>query len=86
MDGRIAVREMERDLTSPPDWRRPTQACRVIRVRDSIGPDPERHLAAIRRYREAGFDHLVLIGIGPDQEGFMRFWCDELAPRLREEM
>jgi len=50
------------------------------------GPDLERHLPAIRRYREAGFDHLVLIGIGPDQEGFMRFWCDELAPRLREEM
>ena len=33
----------------------------------------------------AGFshDHVVLIGVGPDQEGFLRFWELELAPRLR---
>ena len=49
----------------------------------SCGPDPERHVQAIRKYAEAGFDHLVLVGIGPDQAGFLRFWKEELAPRLR---
>jgi hypothetical protein len=29
-----------------------------------------------------GFDHLILIGVGPDQDGFMRFWERELAPAL----
>jgi G6PDH family F420-dependent oxidoreductase len=50
----------------------------------ACGPDPERHIAAIRKYADAGFDHLVLLGVGPDQEGFLRFWKEELAPRLRK--
>jgi G6PDH family F420-dependent oxidoreductase len=50
----------------------------------ACGPDPERHVAQIRKYAEAGFDHLVLVGVGPDQEGFLRFWQDELAPRVRK--
>jgi len=29
------------------------------------GPDPEKHLAAIRRYADAGFDHICLLGSGP---------------------
>jgi hypothetical protein len=49
----------------------------------SCGPDPERHVQAIRKYVEAGFDHLVLVGIGPDQPGFLRFWKEQLSPRLR---
>src|SRR5690606_3343692 len=32
-----------------------------------LGPHPERHLAAIRKYLDAGFDHLVLLAVGPDQ-------------------
>jgi coenzyme F420-dependent glucose-6-phosphate dehydrogenase len=46
------------------------------------GPDPEPVLAAIRKWEEAGFDHIALHQIGPDQEGFLRFWRDELQPRL----
>jgi|GEM_PF-505285 len=55
-------------------------------VAESItcGPDPERHVQAVRKYIEAGFDHLVLVGVGPDQHGFLRFWKEELAPRLRK--
>lgn len=50
----------------------------------ACGPDPERHIEQITKYAKAGFDHLVLVGVGPDQEGFLRFWKDELAPRLRK--
>lgn len=46
------------------------------------GPDPERVIAAVRPYLEAGFDHIVLHQAGPDQEGFMRFWSKELKLRL----
>lgn len=49
----------------------------------TCGPDPERHLQTIREYIDAGFDHLILLGIGPDQEGFIHFWENELAPKLR---
>lgn len=54
-------------------------------LRDSItaGPDPEVHLEAIRKWTEAGFDHVVLTCPGDDQAGFIRFCEKELWPRLR---
>lgn len=48
----------------------------------SCGPDPERHVEAISKYLEAGFDELYVNQIGPDQEGFFRFYQRELRPRL----
>jgi coenzyme F420-dependent glucose-6-phosphate dehydrogenase len=45
------------------------------------GPDPERHLQQIRTYRDAGFDHIYIHQVG-DQEGFFRFYADEILPRL----
>jgi G6PDH family F420-dependent oxidoreductase len=50
----------------------------------SCGPSPERHLAAIDRSIQAGFDHIVLIQVGPDQHGFIDFFERELAPVLRK--
>ena len=46
------------------------------------GPDPEVHLKAIRKAIDAGFDHVVLTGIGPDQAGFTRFFEQTLKPAL----
>ena len=60
-------------------WVRPEDVAQQI----ACGPDPERHVAAVRKYVDAGFDHLVVIGVGPDQEGFLRFWEQELAPKVR---
>jgi coenzyme F420-dependent glucose-6-phosphate dehydrogenase len=47
------------------------------------GPDPARHLAAIRRASHAGYDHVCVHQIGSDQEGFIRFYEAEILPRLR---
>ena len=46
------------------------------------GPDPDRWLESIKEYVDAGFDEIYVQQIGPDQDGFFRFWKDELAPRL----
>jgi hypothetical protein len=51
----------------------------------SCGPSAERHLEAIDRYRKAGFDHLILVQIGPEQEAFIDFFERELAPALRDQ-
>ncbi|MET1754764.1 TIGR03557 family F420-dependent LLM class oxidoreductase [Novosphingobium sp. RD2P27] len=48
-----------------------------------MGPDPEVHLKVIREWMDAGFDHLVLLGPGDDQEGFISFCEKELFPKLR---
>ena len=46
------------------------------------GPDPEPIVEQVREWEQAGFDHVALHQIGPDQEGFLRFWEQELRPRL----
>jgi G6PDH family F420-dependent oxidoreductase len=48
------------------------------------GPDPAKHAEAIRKYIDAGFDHVVLTGVGDDQPGFIRFVANELLPELRK--
>ena len=48
----------------------------------SLGPDPEPYLEEIREYEQAGYTHIYLHQIGPDQDGFFRFWQDELEPRV----
>lgn len=51
------------------------------------GPDPERHLEQIRKFAAAGFDHVYIHQVGPDQEGFFRFYAAEVLPRVaREQM
>ena len=46
------------------------------------GPDPEPVVELVREWEQAGFDHIAVHQIGPDQEGFVRFWERELRPRL----
>jgi G6PDH family F420-dependent oxidoreductase len=49
----------------------------------SCGPSPDKHLAAIDEYVRTGFDHVILVQIGPQQEQFINFFETELAPALR---
>ena len=49
----------------------------------TCGPSIERHLEAIKKYIDAGFDHIVLTQIGPEQEYFLEMFEKELAPALR---
>ncbi len=48
----------------------------------TCGPDAEAHVAAIREYAEAGYDHVCVHQVGPDQEGFLRFYEREVLPRI----
>lgn len=47
------------------------------------GPDPQRHIEAVRTFSEAGFDRLALVNAGPDPDGFFDFYAAELAEPLR---
>jgi coenzyme F420-dependent glucose-6-phosphate dehydrogenase len=42
------------------------------------GPDPEAHVAGIRAFAEAGFDHVYVHQVGPDQDGFLDFYAREV--------
>jgi coenzyme F420-dependent glucose-6-phosphate dehydrogenase len=54
-------------------------------VAESIvcGPDPARHLAAIRKYAAAGYDHVCIHQVGKDQKGFFEFYAEEILPQLK---
>jgi coenzyme F420-dependent glucose-6-phosphate dehydrogenase len=63
------------------------QAAEVVREEDVAGsvvcgPDPEAHLEAIRTYLDAGYDHVYLHQVGPDQEGFFRFYERDVLPKV----
>jgi coenzyme F420-dependent glucose-6-phosphate dehydrogenase len=62
------------------------QACELVREDDleslPAGPDPEPYIEAAREYEQAGFTHIYFHQIGRDQEGFFRFWREQLQPRL----
>jgi G6PDH family F420-dependent oxidoreductase len=49
----------------------------------SCGPSVERHLETIDRYIAAGYDHPILVQVGPEQDRFIEFFQRELAPALR---
>ena len=57
----------------------------VDEMRSSFGcgPGVDAHLRAVQQYVKAGFDHLVLTNAGPDPDGFLDFYRDELGPALR---
>jgi coenzyme F420-dependent glucose-6-phosphate dehydrogenase len=46
------------------------------------GPDPERHLEAIREYEQAGYDHVWVHQVGREQDAFLRFYADRILPEL----
>lgn len=48
----------------------------------TCGPDLKRHLSAVQKYAEAGYDHICVHQVGPDQEGFMRFYEREVLPKM----
>ena len=42
------------------------------------GPNPEAHLEGIRRFTDAGFDHVYVHQVGPDQKGFIDFYARDV--------
>jgi coenzyme F420-dependent glucose-6-phosphate dehydrogenase len=46
------------------------------------GPDPERHKEQIREFEAAGYDHVYVHQVGPDQQGFLNFYAREILPEF----
>jgi G6PDH family F420-dependent oxidoreductase len=76
--------ESSQELAMPSHFEQAAELVTPDQMAEKIpcGPDPERHLAAIREHLDAGFDEVHLSQVGDDQEGFLRFWTEELAPKL----
>jgi G6PDH family F420-dependent oxidoreductase len=76
--------ELAQELPTPAHFE---QACELVtpeKVAESVvcGNDPDRFVEAITRFSDAGYDHLYIQQIGPDQAGFLEFFEREVRPRL----
>jgi coenzyme F420-dependent glucose-6-phosphate dehydrogenase len=76
--------ELGQELPLPRHFEQAAQMLSPDDVAENVpcGPDPERHLDAIRQYVDAGFDNVYVHQIGPDQEGFFRFFEREVLPKV----
>ena len=72
------------ELPSPVNFDAATQTVREEDIVDLVpcGPDVQKHVDGVKQFLDAGFDHVALVQVGPDQAGFLRFWQDELQPAL----
>ena len=76
--------QISQELRRPADFEtvaehvRPEESVKHV----PVGPDPEPYVKAVEACVDAGFDHIGLHQIGPDQDGFISFWQKELAPFL----
>ena len=68
------------ELALPRHFQQAAKTLTAEQVAEAVvcGPDPERHREAIAGFEEAGFDHVYIHQVGPDQEGFMRFYEREV--------
>jgi hypothetical protein len=76
--------ELTYELPLPRHFEQATEKVAPEELAEEIpcGPDPDRFLEDIRKYEEAGYTHIYFHQVGHDQDGFFRFWREELDPKL----
>lgn len=77
--------EASQELPSPKHFEQLAQMVTEDMLAEQVlcGPDVGAHVAKLQAYVDAGFDHVYAHQVGPDQEGFIAFYRDEVLPRLR---
>ncbi|HXG63847.1 MAG TPA: TIGR03557 family F420-dependent LLM class oxidoreductase [Blastocatellia bacterium] len=77
--------ELTQELPVPAHFEQAAKMLTEDAVAETVicGPDPARYVEKITKYAEAGFDHVWLHQVGPDQEGFFQFFERELQPELK---
>lgn len=76
--------ELTQELPTPAHFEQVAQLVTEDQVAEKVvcGADAKRHLDLIQKYIDAGYDHIYVHQIGPDQEGFMRFYRDRIMSEL----
>jgi alkanesulfonate monooxygenase SsuD/methylene tetrahydromethanopterin reductase-like flavin-dependent oxidoreductase (luciferase family) len=76
--------DLDTELPLPRHFEQASSILSDAAIADAVlcGPDPERHLAAIREFEDAGFDHVYVHQVGSDQLGFFDCYRSEVMPKL----
>ena len=76
--------ELSQELPTPKFFEQAAKMVSEDDVAEVIlcGPDPQKHIDKINEFIKAGFDHVYVHQVGPDQEGFIRFYESEVLPQF----
>ena len=76
--------EVSQELPNPSQFTDLAKSVTEDQVAEAIlcSPDPERHLERIKEYTDAGYTHVYVHQVGPDQDGFIDFASRELLARV----
>ena len=76
--------DQSQELPTPGHFERAAQAVTEEEIAKAIicGNDPQKHLDAIQEFVDAGFDHVYVHQVGPDQEGFFNFYTKSILPAV----
>src|SRR3954471_1524190 len=74
--------ELAQVLPTPSHFEQASQLVTPDQLEVPMGPDLERHAAALQEYADAGVDELFVQQIGPEQDAFFDQWARELLPRF----
>ncbi len=77
--------ELSQELRTVVHFEQATEMLTKEQATESIicGPDAQAHIDGLREYIDAGYDHIYIHQIGPQQEEFIRFYEQEVLPELR---
>lgn len=73
------------DLPTPAHFMDTVQLIHKEDLKESavLGPDPQHHIEKIQKLVDLGLDQIYIHQIGPDQEGFFKFYQKEILPKFR---
>jgi G6PDH family F420-dependent oxidoreductase len=76
--------QLSQELPMPQHFEEAASVVTEEMVAETIpcGPDADRHLQALQRYVDAGFDELYINQIGSDARGFFEFFNARIRPLL----
>jgi G6PDH family F420-dependent oxidoreductase len=74
--------ELGQELPLPRHFEQAAEAVTEDAIAEAVvcGPDAGRHRDAVAAFVDAGFDLLAVHQAGPDPEGGLRFYAEEIAP------
>lgn len=78
--------ELAQVLPSPRHFEQATELVTREQTAGSIvaGPDPDRHLAELQKFVDAGYDEVYVANMGPHHQAMIEGWGREVLPRFRE--
>jgi len=77
--------ELGQELPLPRHFEQAAQLVTEETIAESVllGPDPQPYLDKIQEWADAGFDHVYVHQVGPDQDGFFHFASEHLIPKVK---